>query len=157
MLKNNLNTDLLKNEIANLTNKYSKDDNVECIYFLPFVENDERIFDLVIVFSEQVNLDEVDKEISELNEKYCKKISEIGGKIVLLSDRSDKYSAVAMHYREVRRVRDLLSSSIIFDRSGEYIKIAHQFDKYSTMNKYRNIFEVNSDTKINNAKQLQFK
>lgn len=157
MLKNKLNTDLLKNEIVNLANKYSKDENVECIYFLPFAENDERIFDLVIVFSEQVNLDSIDKEISELNEKYCKKIFEIGGKIVLLSDRSDKYSAVAMHYYEVRRVRDLLSSSILFDRSGEYVKIAHQFDEYNTMNKYDNILEVNIDTKINNARQLQFK
>lgn len=157
MSKNNLKLDKLKNEIGNLVNKYCNNSNVECIYFIPFIENDEMKFELTIVFSNKEDLSKIDNEISRLNKKYNKQINDFGGKLVLYADKCDNYSICAMHSYEVRRVKDLLSSTIIFDRSGKYNKIAHQFDQDNTMEKYDNIFEVDIDIQNNDVKQYQIR
>ena len=107
MSKSNINVDAKKNEILNLVNKYSIDDNVDCLYFLPYIENGVCIFNLVIVFSKSELINEMNDEIIKLNQKYGQMYDELGGNLIVSLDRSDKYSRCAMHGYEIRRGKDL--------------------------------------------------
>jgi hypothetical protein len=139
--------------IARIVHGYKKKENVECIYLLPYETKQGNIFDLVIVFSEfdkksLTNIRKYNKEHEkpEIQEK-C------GGLITIVSDSELFYSGIAMERREIIRVKDLLSSHILYDKTGRYHKIAHQFDRYNTMEKYTNIVDI----KLTNKNKVKTK
>lgn len=123
--------------------KYTKRKDVDCIYLLSYKQEDYNVFDLTIVFKNKVSKkieDKFDKLNTLFESENC--IDSFGGKLRLLIDESSAYSILAMNPSEITRVRDLLSSQILYDKKGKYKKIAHQFDTYRTLEPYENSFQL---------------
>ena len=133
--------------LARLTLKYKQDKNVECIYLTPFESEGEIIYDFVVVFKYLSNADKFEKETGKYNIKYKeeKLKSKFGGQIRLISDYSSAYEELALNPSRVNRVHDLLSSRTLYAKNGygrHYRRVAHQFDRYHTTNKYENIVNL---------------
>ena len=133
--------------MARLTLKYKQDKNVECIYLTPFEDGGEIIYDFVVLFNNVDSAKKFRQEAREYNKKYGEeKIKErYGGHVRRYADLASCYEERALNPSRVNRVRDLLSSRILYAKKGygrHYCRVAHQFDKYHTMDKYNNIVNL---------------
>lgn len=154
MAETNLNIEILKKEIATLVEEYSKDENVECIYLLPLVDDGKIYLYMFIVFLDCIEFEKKMNELTELTEKYDNRVDEIGGRFIVDAIRNHYFRENAENMLELESVKDLFSSSILFDRNGKYYKIAHQFDQYyHYMEKYRNVLDVNLDELTSNTRE----
>lgn len=133
--------------MARLTLKYKQDKNVECIYLTPFEDGGEIIYNFMVVFINLRDANKFDNEIRKYNRKYKEEElkSKFGGRIKLISDYASAYQEHALNPSKVNRVQDLLSSRILYAKKGygrHYRRVAHQFDKYHTVDKYDNIVNL---------------
>ena len=130
-------------ETKSFLEEYEKRKDVDCIYLLSHEEKDYNEFDLVIVFNDGISK-RTETRFNKLNNLFKKEdsINSFGGRLSLVADENTNYSMLASNASEIKRVRDLLSSQILYDKDGLYKKIAHQFDSYRIVEPYSNSFEI---------------
>lgn len=134
--------------VAKLVNVFKKKENVECIYLMPFkVEEGNKYFLVIVYNSTKIALAKSENVIKCYNKKIKEKLDDqkIGGKLYILADRSSNYEMRALNPSKVDKVQDLLSSRILYTKEGygrRYHKIAHQFDRYHTMERYPEYFRI---------------
>lgn len=132
--------------VAKIVTKYKKNEDVECIYLLPYKTENGNSYDLVIVCGTYYTIDEFEEGIEKYNDKQNKEEKEkIGGKLRVMTDYSARYEELAVNPSRVGRAQDLLSSRILYTKNGygrHYHRVAHQFDKYNTMEKYNKRFRI---------------
>lgn len=133
--------------VAKLVTKYKKNEDVECIYLLPYTTENENFYNLVIVCGTYETIDKLKNSIEESNKKQKHELEKvkIGGELRILTDYSARYEERALNPSRVGRVQDLLSSRILYTKNGYgryYHRVAHQFDKYNTVEKYNNRFRI---------------
>ena len=134
--------------VAKLVNVLKKNEKVECIYLMPYKNETENIYDLVVVYSDYETVKAKNKKLMEyintrINEKLNNKT--IGGKLYITADGSRDYHIAAVESSEVAKVKDLLSSRVLYTKKGygrKYHKIAHQFDRYKTLDRYTNYIRI---------------
>ena len=133
--------------VAKIVTKYKKNEDIECIYLLPFTIENENFYNLVIVSSSYETIDELEEKIEKTNKKQKQEIEKeiIGGELRISTDYCVYYDDEALNPSRVARVKDLLSSRILYTKKGYgryYYRVAHQFDKYNTVEKYNNLFAI---------------
>lgn len=131
--------------VAKIVNKYKKNEDVECIYLLPHTTENGNFYNLVIVCTTYYTIGELEEEISQYNIRQIKGKEKIGGELRILTDYSARYEETALNRSRIDRVKDLLSSRVLYVKNGygrHYYRVAHQFDKYNTMEKYDNCFRI---------------
>jgi hypothetical protein len=150
--------DYIKTETTKFLEEYKERKDVGCIYLLANEEHNLRRnnFNLVIVFENGVSKTTL-KEFNKLNNCFSRRdsIESFGGLLTLVADDCTDYSNCADTPDSIKRVRDLLSSEILYDKEGEYTKIAHQFDTYRKVDKYSDSF--NLDIESHHQKLLERK
>ena len=140
-------TENLVSLMAELIMKYKQDEKVECIYLTPYKDNDNIFYNFVVLFSDSASVDKFNTKAAKTNAKFRneKLISKFGGQISEIADYADKYEECALNPRRLRRVRTLLSSKILYTKKGygrHYYRVAHQFDKDNTMEKFDSIIDT---------------
>lgn len=133
--------------VAKIVNKYKKNEDVECIYLLPYKTENGIFYNLVIVCGTYYTIDEFEEDIEKYNNKQTQEEAKekIGGELRILTDYSARYEELALNPSRVGRAQDLLASRILYTKNGygrHYYRVAHQFDKYNTMEKYDNCFRI---------------
>ena len=153
-MKESISTKALEFEMEKLITMYSKMESVDCIYFIPYVDNKGNVFELTLVFNVSNIKDELDELIEKLNDEYSEIEDKIGGTIKVVTDRSSEYGLIGMHKREKIRIADLASSTIIKDRDGVYSHIAEHNLEKGYVKKYDNIIDMNINYKKDSPKSL---
>ena len=134
--------------VATLVNVLKKNEDVECIYLMPLKADEENIYKLVIVYgSYRMALHKCENVIPAYRKWIEKNVDSesIGGELQLKVDHSGKYLKCAVNPSDVRRVDDILSSRILYTKKGygiKYHKVAHQFDRYHTTERYPEYFRI---------------
>ena len=134
--------------VATLVNVLKKNEKVECIYLMPYKIETENVYDLVVVYSDYETVKAKNKKLMEyintrINEKLNNKT--IGGKLYITANGSRDYHKAAVESRDVEKVKDLLSSRILYTKKGygrKYHRVAHQFDRYKTLGRYSNYIRI---------------
>ena len=148
--------------VAKIVRKYKKNEGVECIYLLPYIEDNENFYDLVIICGCFETKDEIEEKTSEVNGKQKNESEKerIGGELHILTDYSARYEEIALNPSRVSRAQNLLSARILYTKKGygrHYYRVAHQFDKYNTMDKYNNSFRISiSEKQKKNMKKMSY-
>ena len=136
----------LEEQLVRLVKWFKSMDNVECIYLLPYKKN-LNYYNLVILF-DNWNFDEIEMCIGVLNKQFLslENIEENNGILKIEADCARKYIPTAVNPSDVRRVKDLYSSTILYTKRGKgvyYNKVANQFKEYGTLDKYTNTLKIN--------------
>ena len=140
----------LTEEIARLTCKYKKLEEVSCIYLVPYItSNKMKHYDLVLVASDA---GEIQKEIIKYNylNRKDERIDKFGGDLNILIDSPEFYVVKAYAKVERGRTRALRSGKILFDRTGHYAEVAD--NEY--VSKYKNSFKFNISKRLLNKKDI---
>ena len=141
------NANLIKT-VATLVNVFKKNENVECIYLMPFKIDGNNIYRLVIVYdSERITLAKKKQSIRYCNAKIKEKLDtkKIGGELCIIAECSSKYEERALNPSRVNKVQSLLSSRILYTKEGygrKYYRVAHQFDRHNTLKRYPEYFRI---------------
>ena len=122
--------ELNKEEHNFITEKLSKiieslyqDNNIDCIYQLNYQteEHEKGAIKLVVLLNDGINCYEYEKLTNKLSE-YCKKMNKTEINIWFDYGYVDDYEIIALNPSEVYREEILLSSIILFDKSGRTTK-----------------------------------
>ena len=135
----------LSKEIARLTCKYRKIEEVACIYLLPVKNNNGlKIYELVIVCSSPIeDLEKNYKDYNLLN-RHDSKIREYGGRLNITLDSPRFYVRRACTQIEIDKTRSLRSSNILFDRTGFYKQVAED----ESVSRYDNCFRFHISKRL---------
>lgn len=116
-------------ELARLVSKFKKNKNVDCIYFNVFdslgVINDVFNLNVVIYNYDNRFID----EIENLNKKIYEtedSLSKFGIKIYLSYGRFDNYCLIPNGVADTLLARDLYSSTMLFDRTGNLTRLKNE-------------------------------
>lgn len=120
--------------IARLVRRYKEREEVECMFFVPYVdENSNGSYYLVVVLS-KLSM-EIEEEFSAYNKAHAKPkaIESFGGEIKVLPDLACYYKDKAIGAdhpsEEMIRVRELLDGSILYDKTGKYGELVEKIYK----------------------------
>ena len=124
----------LYDEIARLTCEYRKLDEVECIYLMPHTMDKKDIYSLILVLSEPIKDKNVLYRMSvyNVNNRSASRKVKFGGEVRVGCDFSKYYNEKALTQKEIDKAVALKSSHILYDKTGDYIKIRKgiEYDKY---------------------------
>ena len=110
-------------ELSKIIESLYQDNNIDCIYQLNYQTEDyeKGAIKLVVLLNDGINCYEYEKLTNKLSE-YCEKLNKT--EIYTWFDYGyvDDYEMIALNPREVYREEILLSSTILFDKSGRTTK-----------------------------------
>ena len=111
-------------EVKNTLEKYQTRTDVDCIYLLCYEEKGINNFDIVIVFEKELSV-RIKKEFNKINNVFSYKdsIECFGGIIKLIGINSNRY----FECRDINLSQTLLSSEILYDKTGKYTKLANRY------------------------------
>lgn len=124
--------DTTAKSIARLVKKYKEREDVECIYFLPYIEEAmDNMYYIIVILSKLSG--EIEESFKKYNKSHssAKAIENFGGEIQVLPDVAWYYNETAMGINDDEdsttiRVNDLLNGSILYDKTGKYHKIVEE-------------------------------
>lgn len=134
----------LSKEIARLTCKYRKLEEIECIYLLPIKDKKRKIYELVMICSSEIEGLERKTKLYNLSNRDESKIEQYGGRLDIVLDTPRNYVPGARTELEIDKTRSLRSSKILFDRTGLYKEIARD----ESVSKYSNSFRFHIRKKL---------
>ena len=157
--------DILVDELARITYKFKKEENVECIYFLPFESNN---CDIDINFNIVIKSGKIDNRLLNLIFKYNidmkkRNIENIANfKMSINIDESSYYNNMfdkKHSYMQKNAENDLHNAIILYDKSGKYnrlkkeisLKLNNNCDSW--VNTYQNRY--NNELPIYNIYKLK--
>ena len=136
----------LMDEIVKHAARFERFPSIECVYLMTFFDNGTTVFRLYTIFSSDIDY-KIFTRCKEIASKYDKMYDtedtrkKFGGVFQIAVETNDRYCRFAMHADEVGKVRNLYKSKILYDKDGEYYKIAHQFDSYGTSTTHVNCYD----------------
>lgn len=155
----------LVNEMAILITKLKKEQGIECIYLTSYKDKQtvkDNVVELTVVTRE--NTDKMSKDFCKYNEMHQKdtSIDEFGIKISVVFDGTRNYTKLPLNPSEVIRGNNLVNSTILYDRDGEYLIIKQEAQKHLNMLnsgifKYTNLIEINQPVDELIKKELEEK
>ena len=132
-------------ELAKLVFELKKDNDVECIYFVPYIGlGDIRGNVLEVTLVKQSDND-VNNDIAERNRFYFEEESlrKFGVKIFIDTDVAHKYTFIDLNPSEATRSNSLFNSTILFDRYGKYTELKGQKKQDGIIiSPYENLAEI---------------
>lgn len=122
---------LLSNTIAQIVNCYCKSKKIDAIYLQSYNENEKEkspkpTIELVLMYNDS----SYDQELYDLKRAIKLIDDKTGIALIVNGDASFNYDTIMMHRREERACRDLVNGTILFDRTGEFIKLRDRLIKY---------------------------
>lgn len=114
-------------ELGRLVFEYRKNDDIECIYFAPYInlgEIEGNVIQVTIVGKRSIE-ETLKQDIGEYNSKHQgqETVTNFGVKIHLETDWDEKYTMIALNPSERLRCKYLFNSVILFDKNGKYTKL----------------------------------
>lgn len=137
--------ELAINEICVLASKFYKIDEVECAYLVPYMNDGESVYELSIIYQNSVfGRNSLVKMYRFLTSWYKQKenIDKFGGRIVVGLSSVDKFHEGSYSLQDLRVIKDIASSIIIFDKTGKCTEAAHQNDFYDKYEKYDSLITL---------------
>lgn len=115
-------------ELAKLVFELKKDNEVECIYFVPYIGLGVIRGNVLEVTLVKQSDNDVNNDIAERNRFYFEEESlrKFGVKIFIDTDVAHKYTFIDLNPSEMRRSNSLFNSTILFDRYGKYTELKGQ-------------------------------
>lgn len=134
-------------ELARLVSKFKKNKNVDCIYF--------NVFDSLGAIRDVINVNIVIynydnrfiEELEKLNKKFYETedgLSKYGIKIYLSYGRFDNYCLIPNGVPDILLARDLYSSTILFDRTGNLTNLQKEQIESKDESVQNIVFEYNN-------------
>ena len=138
--------------LAMIVSEYKKDEDVECIYLTPYkMDGGVIIYGVTVINADAVTVEYTNNsylnDIQNATYNRASVIDYVGGKIVIKIDHDFNYVERASDNYHIKNVKKLLSSKILYTKDGygrHYYRVAHQFDKDESFEKYSNIIETDA-------------
>ncbi len=117
----------LCNQLASIIFDLKQDKNIECIYFVPYTnlgKNHSNTLELTLIKNGFIEIED-EEIIKEYNRIYKSDyyLNNLGIKLYFSIDTSNYYKNIPFNLSEIRKVNKLFNSTILFDRTKEYIKL----------------------------------
>ena len=148
-------SDILVDELAKITYKFKKEENVECIYFLPAKSESENCYSIMInlITKSKCNNDHLLNSILNYNISKEKKEfeTETNTKINITTDEACCYNNILDKKNSLMQKsaeNDLFNATILYDKSGKYYRLKKQIDlryqklKLSWLFKYKDSIDI---------------
>lgn len=153
--------EILVDELARITYKFKKEENVECIYLLPAKSESENCYSMMVNLIVKSNNNNkhllnsvlnynISKEKEEFENKSNTKISITTDLACCYNNIFDKKNSLMQKSAE----NDLFNATILYDKSGKYYRLKKQIDlrykklKLSWLFKYED--SINMDLPLYN-------
>lgn len=149
IILNEKNTESVSNYIALAVNKISSFKFIDCIYAVSFIKNGELFIEITAVDSRFFITSDKDLNNTMMSlEKYADDLlneSQVHVKFSFVRSnylRENFMSGIG--YEEEIYAKDLKSSTILYDKNGEYKKLRNAFIQNNEIQEHNNLINIDS-------------
>ena len=121
----------LSQELTNIIKELYKDNNIDSVYMTnyQYSKKSKGTLSVVALLKSGTDYSAYDQLMKKLNFEIAKE-NRTGVNVTFDYDDKNRYSTAAMNPSEVRKVEQLVESTILFDKSGELGRVQEVMKKY---------------------------